>query len=458
MAVVEAHDVAVRSAQAGVLLVLPVEVVAYGLEEVLLVFGGPVLGIADDPVQLAGLIVEVDDGVFVAAGNGDGFILLEVPDSVAVEPVAGALGTGTRALLGQNVLEIPGPEGHAGLAVKQDDEVFHGIGVEVLGQGKDVAVGHFHHVVVVVAGHTVFLVDLAHEAELDEAGVIVRHVAETVRTGQDVAVLKTLDVKHGVDSQEPADVAFEVIAHGEVLAGGGQEHPVGAEVVEGSHDVAAAADIGRQFLAADEEVPGLTGGEGHGHLRVHAFVEAEDRDGMLGFILLEGLHDVVALELLAVHGQRDAAGLIGHEEDKSAEGVDEVGVDQNSGVLKGGLILPELLEEALFGLVLGGNEAFLSDVGDGVYHGFSPCRRKDAYFTIFSISLTMTGFCLRPSRRLTSLPSTIKSSVGKPFTPQRSLSSLFSLNSIWQMRRSGMLFSMSLRTKASILHGPQVLE
>ena len=109
-------------------------------------------------------------------------------------------------------------------------------------------------------------------------------------------------------------------------------------------------------------------------------------------------------------------------------------------------------------LVLGGNEVFLSDVGDGVYHGFSPCRRKDAYFTIFSISLTMTGFCLRPSRRLTSLPSTMKSSVGKPFTPQRSLSSLFSLNSIWQMRRSGMLFSMSLRTKASILHGPQVLE
>ena len=91
VAVVEAHDVAVGSAQAGMLLVLPVEVVAHGLEEVLLVFGGPVLGIADDPVQLAGLIVEVDDGVFVAAGNGDGLILLEVPDSVAVKPVAGAL-------------------------------------------------------------------------------------------------------------------------------------------------------------------------------------------------------------------------------------------------------------------------------------------------------------------------------------------------------------------------------
>ena len=111
LTVVEAHDVAVRADHAGVLFILPVEVghVAYGLEEVLLHVFGPGFGVADDPVELAGLVVEVHHGVLMAAGNGDGLVLVVVPQGVVVEPVMSGPAAGVAHGVGiQEILVIPG--------------------------------------------------------------------------------------------------------------------------------------------------------------------------------------------------------------------------------------------------------------------------------------------------------------------------------------------------------------
>ena len=68
--VVEAHNIAVRCDDAGMLLVLPSEVIADWFEEVLLHLFRPSFRIADDPVQFSGLIIDVYHGIDVTSGEG----------------------------------------------------------------------------------------------------------------------------------------------------------------------------------------------------------------------------------------------------------------------------------------------------------------------------------------------------------------------------------------------------
>lgn len=100
-----------------------------------------------------------------------------------------------------------------------------------LGQRKDIAVRQFPVVMMIVSGHSVFFVDLAQKIEFDKPGGAVRHMAEAVGTGHDVAVAQTLDVEHRVHGQQPADIAHVVKAHGKVFARRGQEHEVVPEVI-----------------------------------------------------------------------------------------------------------------------------------------------------------------------------------------------------------------------------------
>ena len=355
------------------LFILPVEVghVAHGLEEVLLHVFGPGFGVADDPVELAGFVVEVDDGVLMTAGNGDGLVLVVVPEGVVVEPVVGVLGAGTGHVLGQEGLVVPGAEHFAGFAVEQGYHVFHGARGEVLGEGENVAVGHFEVIVMIVARHAEFLVDLAEQVQFDEARGAVGHVAEAVGAGHDVAVLHALDVEHGVFGEQPADVAHVVVGGGEVLAGRGEEHEIVAEVVHGRVDVAAAAHVFGQRLGLDGEGVLFAGGKFHGHAGGHAFVEADDRNEVVG-AFGEGVNDVFAVIALAVDGHGGGGGLFALEEDQRAERVDEVGVDQNMGVFERGFFRFKGGKEFLLGAILASDEVIVVGVRHFTAHDWTP--------------------------------------------------------------------------------------
>ena len=97
----------------------------------------------------------------------------------------------------------------------------------------------------VAAGDAIFFEDLAAAGHLVKPGGVVGHVAETARTGDDVAVLHPFDVEHGVLGEQPADIAFIVIGGRQVLAGWGEKHDVVAEIIERSLDVEATADVRR---------------------------------------------------------------------------------------------------------------------------------------------------------------------------------------------------------------------
>ena len=370
LTVVEAHDVAVGADHAGVLFILPVEVghVAHGLEEVLLHVFGPAFGVADDPVEPAVFVVEVHHGVLMTAGNGDGLVLVVVPEGVVVEPVVGVLRAGAAQVQGQEGIVVPRAQHFAGFTVEQGDHVFHGIGAEVLREGQNVAVGHFEVVVVVVARHAVFLVDLAEQVQFDETGGAVGHVAEAVGTGHDVAVLHTFDVEHGVFGEQPADVAHVVVGGGQVLAGRSEEHEVVAEVVHGRIDVAAAAHVFGQRLGLNGKGLLFAGGKFHGHVGGDALVKTDDRNEMIG-ALGEGMHDVFTGVALAVKGHGGGGGLFALEENQRAERVDEVGIDQHMGVFKRGLFRFESGEKFLFGAVLTGDEMVVVGVHHFAAHG-----------------------------------------------------------------------------------------
>ena len=68
--VVKAHNIAVRCDDAGMLLILPSEVIADWFEEILLHLFRPAFRITDDPVQISGLIIDVYDGINVTSGEG----------------------------------------------------------------------------------------------------------------------------------------------------------------------------------------------------------------------------------------------------------------------------------------------------------------------------------------------------------------------------------------------------
>ena len=86
--VVKAHDVAVRGDQARVLLILPLEVGSYRLEEIAVhPLLRPSFRIGQDPVKLSGLKIDVDDGIHMSSGKCQAVALLIVPHRVVVEPV-----------------------------------------------------------------------------------------------------------------------------------------------------------------------------------------------------------------------------------------------------------------------------------------------------------------------------------------------------------------------------------
>ena len=108
VAVVEAHDIAVWKHHAGVLLILPVEVPADRFEEILLHILRPAGRITDDPVQLPGLKITVDDDILMASGEGERIRLLVVPYRIIMEPVVCILASGAADRVNRkHVLMIP---------------------------------------------------------------------------------------------------------------------------------------------------------------------------------------------------------------------------------------------------------------------------------------------------------------------------------------------------------------
>ena len=136
MAVVKAHDIAVGQNHTGVLLILPVEFsVSHGLEEILLHIFRPAGGISQNPVELSGLKITVDDNVLMTSGEGQRVGLLVVPYGIVVEPVVGVLTSGSsHRIYGQYILVIPLLQNLSRLPVHQHTGILYSTTGKVLSQ------------------------------------------------------------------------------------------------------------------------------------------------------------------------------------------------------------------------------------------------------------------------------------------------------------------------------------
>ena len=136
MSVVKAHHIAVGQNHAGVLLILPVEVsVAHRLEEVLLHLLRPAGGISQDPVELAGLEVAVDDDVLMTSGKCQRVGLFVVPYGIVVEPVVGILASGAaHRIYRQHILVIPLLQDLARLPVHKHTGILYSTTGKILSQ------------------------------------------------------------------------------------------------------------------------------------------------------------------------------------------------------------------------------------------------------------------------------------------------------------------------------------
>ena len=108
MAVVKGHNITSRGYETGVLFILPVEVPADRFEEILLHILRPAGRITDDPVQLPGLKITVDDDILMASGEGKRIRLLVVPYCIVMEPVVCILASGAADRVNRkHILMIP---------------------------------------------------------------------------------------------------------------------------------------------------------------------------------------------------------------------------------------------------------------------------------------------------------------------------------------------------------------
>ena len=158
-------------------------------------------------------------------------LVFVVPNGVVVEPVFLGLAAGAWAVLWENGLVIPFLEDFAGVFVEKNADVFNGAGIEIEGEGKDVAVFHLELVVMITAAwNDVFFEDLAAEVHFIETGGEVRHLYETFGADEDVAVLDALNIEREVFGAVPAQVALVVVADWPGTHGSGEEYEVIAHV------------------------------------------------------------------------------------------------------------------------------------------------------------------------------------------------------------------------------------
>ena len=108
--VVKAHHIAAGSNHTSMLFILPLKIVAYGLEEIFIHhILGPSRWIPDNPVQFPGFKINVDHRIHMAAGEGKGVGVLVIPNRIVVEPVVGGPASGFAYFIRiQAILIIPG--------------------------------------------------------------------------------------------------------------------------------------------------------------------------------------------------------------------------------------------------------------------------------------------------------------------------------------------------------------
>ncbi len=109
MSVVKAHHITVRSNHICVLLILPVKLpISHRSEEILLVLLRPSCRIANNPIQLTAVIINIHHRVNMAPGECQRIGILVIPHRIVVEPVMGRPASRFAASRIQKLLIIPG--------------------------------------------------------------------------------------------------------------------------------------------------------------------------------------------------------------------------------------------------------------------------------------------------------------------------------------------------------------
>ena len=93
MTVVKEHDVTSRRYYTGMLLILPGEMlyIANRAEEIFLIFLRPAGGVANDPVQLTRVKVNVDHHILMPSRKCQTVRLFIIPNGIVVKPIVSIL-------------------------------------------------------------------------------------------------------------------------------------------------------------------------------------------------------------------------------------------------------------------------------------------------------------------------------------------------------------------------------